>query len=261
MRLTIYQVDAFSDKPFAGNPAAVCPLESWIDDETMQNIAMENNLAETAFFVEKNGMYELRWFTPTVEVDLCGHATLASAFVLFEKLGYSGDTIHFYSPRSGNLNVSKTGTQYTLDFPTDQLKEMELTKELIDCFDLTPKKAVKGLTDYMVIFDNEEQIRSIEVNLEMLNRLEARGVIITAPGDQVDFVSRFFAPQSGVPEDPVTGSAHTSLCPYWSKQLEKNKMSAKQLSKRGGEVTVEQRGDRVNISGQAVLTLEGEIIF
>lgn len=261
MRLPIYQVDAFSDRPFAGNPAAVCPLDQWIDDQTMQQIAMENNLAETAFFVKKDDLFELRWFTPTVEVDLCGHATLASAYVLFEKLKYAGDSIRFYSPRSGTLLVRKKDKEYTLDFPADQLKEVALTRDLTSCFDHEPVKALKGLTDYMLIFEKESQVKSIEIDMGKISQLNARGVIITAPGEQVDFVSRFFAPQSGVAEDPVTGSAHTSLCPYWSKALAKTKLTARQLSKRGGDLKVEYQGNRVLISGQAVLTLQGEIIF
>jgi len=254
-----YQVDAFTNKVFGGNPAAVCPLNTWLDDTIMQQIAMENNLAETAFYVKKGEQYELRWFTPTVEVDLCGHATLAAAHILFNIEHYSGDVIRFYSPRSGTLTVSKKEDLLTLDFPTDSIKEIEITKVLSDGFNIKPLKAFKGKTDYMLIYENETQIRSIIPDFDHISKLDARGIIVTAKGDTVDFVSRFFAPQSGVNEDPVTGSAHTSLTPYWTKTLGKKELMAIQLSKRKGHLQCTYANDRVKISGQAKLYMTGEI--
>lgn len=259
MKLKIYQVDAFADKVFSGNPAAVCPLEEWLSDDLMQKIAMENNLAETAFYIKKDDLFEIRWFTPTVEVDLCGHATLAAAFVLFHHENHEGDVINFHSPRSGVLTVSRKGELLTLNFPADVLEEAELTDEIIDCFNIKPQLAFKGKTDYFLVFENEENIRNIQPGLNEISKLDARGVIITAEGDKADFVSRFFAPQSGINEDPVTGSAHTTLAPYWAGKLGKNEMTAIQLSGRKGFLQCRSLGDRVEISGQGRLYLKGEI--
>ncbi len=216
MKLKIYQIDAFTDKVFSGNSAAVCPLISWISDDVMQKIAMENNLSETVFYVRNNNQYEIRWFTPTIEIDLCGHATLAAAYVLFNFENYSSEIVHFYSPRSGALSVTKTDDLYTLNFPTDTINKTPLTQEILNCFDIAPKMALKGRTDYMIVFETEEQIKNIVPNFNEIAKLKSRGVMITAKGNQVDFVSRFFAPQSGINEDPVTGSAHTTLTPYWA---------------------------------------------
>ncbi|SKB68470.1 phenazine biosynthesis protein PhzF family [Parapedobacter luteus] len=259
MTLKIYQIDAFTDRVFSGNPAAVCPLDAWLDDTLMQQIAMENNLAETAFYVRRGGDYEIRWFTPTVEVDLCGHATLASAFVLFNYEGYGGDTIRFHSSRSGTLPVKREGEYLTLNFPTDVLEPAALTAELTAGFDIVPLAAYRGKTDYMLVFENEAQVRSVKPDLGRIAQLAARGVIITAAGNEVDFVSRFFGPQSGVDEDPVTGSAHTTLIPYWADKLRKDTLVAKQLSARGGWLQCRYLGDRVEISGQARRYLVGEI--
>ncbi|MGN6531748.1 MAG: PhzF family phenazine biosynthesis protein [Ginsengibacter sp.] len=240
----IYQVDAFANKIFSGNPAAVCPLGHWLSDETLQKIAMENNLAETAFYVKKEDGYELRWFTPAAEVDLCGHATLAAAFVLFNYENHHENMIHFHSPRSGKLTVAKDGTLLTLNFPTDKINPIELNEELISAFNIKPQFAFRGKTDYMLVFENEAQIKDVIVNYPTISKLNVRGVIITAKGDKVDFVSRFFAPAVGVNEDPVTGSAHTSLTPYWSKRLGKRferhatfntkRLFTMQVSKRPG---------------------------
>ncbi len=260
MSQKIYQVDAFAEEVFTGNPAAVCPLESWLSEEVMQQIAMENNLAETAFFVKDGDQYELRWFTPLVEVDLCGHATLAAAYVLFYHEGHLSDQIKFHSPRSGLLTVKRKGENLTLNFPTDKLEQIPVTEAILACFDEKPHTAIKGLTDYLFVFDNEQQIRKAEPDLIKIEELGDRGVIITARGDEVDFVSRFFAPQCGVPEDPVTGSAHTTLTPYWSKTLNRNEMNAIQLSKRTGHLKCTFLGDRVEISGKAKLYMIGEII-
>ena len=259
MKQKIYQVDAFAKSIFSGNPAAICPLEQWLSDELLQKIAMENNLAETAFYVKQGEQYEIRWFTPTVEVDLCGHATLAAAYVLFNHENYTGTNISFYSPRSGALSVSKNGTLLTLNFPTDQLKSIPITTELLSCFGSTPKAAFMGKTDYLLVFDTEEEIVNCHPVLANITPLPARGVIITAKGNTVDFVSRFFAPQSGIDEDPVTGSAHTSLTPYWAKELGKTEMTAMQLSERRGYLLCRYLNDRVEISGEGKLYLIGEI--
>lgn len=258
MKLKLYQVDAFAKEPFSGNPAAVCPLSHWLEDKVMQNIAMENNLAETAFYVEENGQLHIRWFTPGIEVDLCGHATLATAHVLFQHEGYAAQSINFQS-KSGLLTVTISGDTLTLDFPTDPIQEVPLTSELTAGFNVKPIKAFKGKTDYMLIYDNQEQITDLEFDLRLISKVNARGIIVTAPGKDVDFVSRFFAPQSGVDEDPVTGSAHTSLTPFWSKALGKKELTAIQMSPRKGYLHCQDLGDRTKISGKAITYLIGEI--
>lgn len=259
-KIQLYQVDAFTAELFKGNPAAVCLLNSgWIDDSLMQRIAAENNLAETAFIVPKKEIYEIRWFTPTVEVDLCGHATLASGYVLFNCLDYTQDVIRFYSHRSGELNVSRQGETLFLDFPADRLQVQDDAAEIKSCIGITPQAIYKGKTDYLVVLDTENQIASLRPDLLEIAKLDARGLIVTAKGDKVDFVSRFFAPQSGIDEDPVTGSAHTSLIPYWSEKLGKKEMKALQLSKRGGSLVCFNNGDRCLIGGEAQLYLTGEI--
>jgi|SRR5688572_4414209 len=257
----IYQVDAFADKVFAGNPAAVCPLENWLSDEILQKIAMENNLAETAFYVQQGDQFEIRWFTPAVEVDLCGHATLATAFVLFNHEEYTKDTIQFYSAKSGILTVTKNGELLTLNFPTDKFEAVALTDQLLKCFNLKPISAFKGKSDYLLLFSNEEAILNIQPNFNEIEKLDSRGVIISAKGNHVDFVSRFFGPQVGIKEDPVTGSAHTTLTPYWAKQLGKTELSAIQLSARKGHLQCKYLNDRVEISGRARLYLKGEIFI
>ncbi|PXV66348.1 PhzF family phenazine biosynthesis protein [Dysgonomonas alginatilytica] len=259
MEQRIYQIDAFTDKVFSGNPAAVCPLNKWLSDSVMQKIAMENNLAETVFYVKQDNHYEIRWFTPSVEVDLCGHATLAAAFVLFNYESYKENIIHFYSPRSGNLTVAKQGELLTLNFPTDVFESIPLTNELTDVFNITPEFAFRGKTDYLLVFTNEEQIKQLIPRFDRISKLDGRGVIVTAKGDEVDFVSRFFAPQSGIAEDPVTGSAHTTLTPYWSDILGKDELTAIQLSERRGYLKCKYLNDRVEISGQARMYLKGEI--
>lgn len=259
--MKIYQIDAFTHTLFSGNPAAVCPLKNWLTDDLMQKIASENNLAETAFYVQEENRFVIRWFTPTNEVDLCGHATLAAAYVLLHHEGYEGDTIHFYSPRSGNLMVSQKDSYLTLNFPSDELTTVPMTEELTNCFDREPVLAFKGKTDYLLVFETEEDIREVKPHLEVISKLDARGLIISAKGNVVDFVSRFFAPQVGIPEDPVTGSAHTTLIPYWSAQLNKTEMSAMQLSQRSGFLRCTYLNDRVEISGTAKLYLIGEIFI
>jgi predicted PhzF superfamily epimerase YddE/YHI9 len=259
MQIPIYQVDAFSNQLFKGNPAAVCPLTEWLPDELMQNIAQENNLAETAFLVPSDGGYEIRWFTPTVEVDLCGHATLASAHVVFHELGYSGDFVHFHSPRSGLLTVTKRGSELVLDFPCDTISQIEVEPIHNTGLSNAPKAVLKGKTDYLFVYDSEADIRALQPDFEALKTHPVRGIIVTAPGEKVDFVSRFFGPVCGVNEDPVTGSAHTTLTPYWSSVLGKTTLSALQLSERSGSLTCTLKGDRVEIAGESVLYLRGEI--
>jgi PhzF family phenazine biosynthesis protein len=259
MELKLYQVDAFSDVVFGGNPAAVVPLSEWLEDATLQRIAMENNLSETAFYVKKDGQFLLRWFTPEIEVDLCGHATLATAHVLFEHEGFQGNIVNFYSSRSGKLNVKKTENGLTLDFPTDTVARVTLSEELLACFSQKPIEAYRGKTDVVLILQHEIEIKQLQFDLARIKLIQARGVIATAKGKEVDFVSRFFGPQVGVPEDPVTGSAHTTLTPIWAEKLKKNKMTAKQLSARGGLLTCELLGERVEITGRAVTYMEGRI--
>jgi len=256
--MKLYIVDAFAERLFTGNPAAVCPLRKWLPDAVMQKIAFENNLAETAFVVKETDSYRIRWFTPTVEVDLCGHATLAAAHVLFNHLGYEANELTFNS-RSGLLKVTRDGLYLTLNFPADDLKQTDLTERFSNCFSIHPIAVYRGNTDYMLIYDSQSSIENIIPYYEAIAQLDARGVIITAPGEDADFVSRFFAPQSGINEDPVTGSAHTSLAPYWAEQLNKTKLTAFQLSQRGGALICEIKGDRVYISGRAITYLTGEI--
>ncbi|MCA0230764.1 MAG: PhzF family phenazine biosynthesis protein [Bacteroidetes bacterium] len=260
MQLSLYQLDAFTDKVFGGNPAAVVPLTSWLPDETMQAIAAENNLAETAFYVPTETGFHIRWFTPTVEVDLCGHATLASAYVLFSLENYAHDEINFDS-RSGILNVRKEGDWLVLNFPADSIhKQLLSPPALLEALgEISPVEILRGKTDFMAVLESEEQVRTLQPDIIVLSTLPARGVIITAPGDSVDFVSRFFAPQSGIAEDPVTGSAHTTLTPYWADKLGKTEMEALQVSARGGVLKTKLIGDRVEIAGQVKLYLRGTI--
>ncbi len=258
--MKIFQIDAFADKLFTGNPAAVCPLDAWISDELMQQIAAENNLSETSFLVPKNDGYEIRWFTPTVEVDLCGHATLASAHALVEYLQFEGNEINLYSPRSGKLPVRREGERYIMNFPSDEIAPVPSPNDLLESLNRIPLECYKGKTDYMLVFENEQQIIDLTPDFRMMAKVKARGVICTAPGDTCDFVSRFFGPQAGVDEDPVTGSAHTTLTPYWSARLEKKTLIGRQISKRGGTIYCEYLGDRVEIGGTAKTYLVGEIL-
>jgi PhzF family phenazine biosynthesis protein len=261
MKQKLYQIDAFTDKIFQGNPAAVCPLKSWLSDDLLQKIAMENNLSETAFFVKEGNKFLIRWFTPTIEVDLCGHATLASAFVIFNLEGFTENIIHFKSSNSGELTVTRSGEKLTLNFPADVLKPVLMTREIIECFNIKPKAVFKGKTDYLLVYEKENEISGLTPRLENISRLECRGIIVTAPGEKTDFVSRFFGPQSGVDEDPVTGSAHTSLTPYWAERLGKQSLTALQLSERKGYLECKYLKERVEISGHCRLYLEGEIII
>lgn len=262
MNLPLYQVDAFADAVFKGNPAAVCPLNRWLPDEMLQAIAMENNLSETAFFVkdENSGTYRLRWFTPVSEVDLCGHATLASAHVLFEHLNFGGDRVTFDS-NSGNLTVWRRDSWLVMDFPAADYEREAPPMELHNALGFMAVEVYRG-ADYLWVLESEEEVRKVEPDMRELKNVQTRGVIVTAPADngQVDFVSRFFAPAVGVDEDPVTGSTHTMLIPYWSGRLDKTEMIARQLSRRGGTLKCRMAGKgRVEIAGQARTFLTGTI--
>lgn len=255
--LTFYQLDAFTAEVFRGNPAGVCPLEAWLSGELMQAIAAENNLSETAFFVRRGQDYDLRWFTPTTEVDLCGHATLASAYVISHYLEPDRRQMRFLS-RSGPLEVSRAGELLTLDFParpSEPFADAALVAAAVGRTTLAVEKA--GMM--LALLENEAAVRAAAPDLAKVAALPSDGLIITAPGESCDFVSRYFAPHAGIPEDPVTGSAHCVLAPFWSKRLDKAKMSARQVSARGGELEVEDKGARVLISGRVAPYLEGRI--
>lgn len=257
MKLDLYQIDAFAKKAFEGNPAAVVPLMTWLSDEVMQSIAAENNLAETAFFVPTDTGFYIRWFTPTKEIALCGHATLASAFVLYEYLDYQQNQIEFDS-LSGILKVQKKADCLILDFPNQRPAATEISQDLITGLGMTPSSCFES-EDIIAVLDNEADVIAITPDFDALSKLPLRGVIVTAPANDYDFVARFFAPKYGIPEDPVTGSAYTQLAPYWAECLDKNTLTAKQLSARGGELECTVVGDRVLISGHAVSYLQGEI--
>jgi PhzF family phenazine biosynthesis protein len=257
MKIRQYQVDAFATRAFEGNPAAVCPLESWLDDGLLQAIAEENNLSETAFFVPSDEGFRLRWFTPGSEVDLCGHATLATAHVLFEHLGHPGQAIAFET-RSGPLTVKRRGGLLEMDFPARPPTPCTGPEILARALGRQPLEVLRA-DDYLVVFDSEATVRGIRPDFSLLGTLDLRGVIITAPGGPDDFVSRFFAPRLGIPEDPVTGSAHCTLAPYWAARLGKRRLSARQVSKRGGSIVCELNDGRVLLSGSAVTFMEAEI--
>jgi len=250
-----FVVHAFTDTVFGGNPAGVCPLESWLDERLMQRIAAENRLSETAFFVAGEDGYDLRWFTPAAEVDLCGHATLASAFVLFEELGLEGEGIRF-SSRSGPLTVWRAGQALGMDFPSRPASPIAPPEALLAGLGRTPSETLQS-RDLLAVFASEHEVRSIDPDLDALASLDCTGVIVTAPGDDVDFVSRFFAPRVGVSEDPVTGSAHCTLTPYWADRLGRSRLAARQVSARGGELACRLAGDRVHVAGHAVLYTKG----
>lgn len=257
MKLQIYQVDAFTSELFGGNPAAVIPLNEWLPDEAMQNIGLENNLSETAFFVKEGNEYQIRWFTPTVEVPLCGHATLASAYVIFNFFEESANELHFLS-KSGELIVTKEKNLISLNFPANKPKPAEPDPKILEAVTAEHKEILLNKT-YLAIFDDEETVRNMKPNIRVLDDLDADGLIISAKGNEVDFVSRYFVPTAGIDEDPVTGYAHTILTPYWSEKLNKKKLHALQVSERGGELWLEDLGDRVKISGNTTLYLKGEI--
>lgn len=265
MKLRLYQVDAFADRLFSGNPAAVCPLDgdleagqTWLPDSQMQQIAAENNLAETAFYIRSGKRHAIRWFTPACEVDLCGHATLATGYVVFAYDEYQGDTVEFAS-RSGVLRVRREGDLLVLNFPADPVRPAQAGERLVRAIGREPGECYQGRTDCLLVYANEEQVAALSPDFGELAQVPARGIIATAPGREVDFVSRFFGPQVGVNEDPVTGSAHTTLTPFWAARLGKLELTARQLSKRGGSLRCRVAGDRVEIAGRAVPYLEGTI--
>lgn len=258
MQLPIYQIDAFAGELFAGNPAAVVPLERWIDDALLQSIATENNLSETAFFIPVGAHYELRWFTPSAEVRLCGHATLASAHVIYNELGDQSERLQFET-LSGTLSVEREGETLLMDFPARLPELCPAPDGIGESLGREPVECHMAGDDYLMVFDRESDIPGISPDFRALGRLECRGVIVTAPGESADFVSRFFAPSVGVPEDPVTGSAHCALAPYWAERLGKKRLRGFQLSRRGGEVICEVRDDRVGLAGRTVKFLEGHI--
>ncbi len=260
MKLPIYQVDAFTERLFGGNPAAVCPLEEWLPDATMQAIAAENNLSETAFFVREEGGYLLRWFTPEIEVDLCGHATLASAFIIFQFLEPAKRTIAFRTLKAGVLSVTREGDLISMDFPSRPATPTASDPALAAALGKAPL-GVRVARDHMAIYEHAADIAGLSPDFRALGKLDCFSVIVTAPGENgVDFVSRFFGPAQGIDEDPVTGSAHCTLIPYWAERLGKTEgLQARQLSRRGGALTCGLKGDRVSIAGRAILYLKGEI--
>jgi PhzF family phenazine biosynthesis protein len=259
MRIPIYQIDAFADGPFTGNPAAVCPLDGWLPADVMQAIAAENNLSETAFFVPEGDGYRLRWFTPTVEVDLCGHATLAAAFVVLRSIAPERGSIRFFTEKAGTLTVARDGERLALDFPAMPPQPCAISDPVAAALG-KPPAALLAARDYLAFYASADEIASLNPDFPAIAALDRFAVIVTAPGaDEIDFVSRFFAPAHGVDEDPVTGSAHCTLIPYWAERLGKSLLEARQLSRRGGRLSCALQGDRVSIAGRAVLFLEGTI--
>jgi PhzF family phenazine biosynthesis protein len=257
MTIPFYEILAFTNRLFAGNPAGICILKEWLPDQLMQKIAAENNLPETAFFIDRGSYYDIRWMSPTAEIDLCGHATLGSAHVLFQHLGRSGTSLKFQS-QSGELRVDRGDDRLVLDFPAQPAISCDAPPSLADSLGAQPQEVFKG-RDYMAVFERQEHVAALTPNFTQLSKLDGQGVFVTAPGNDCDFVSRYFAPRVGVPEDPVTGSIHCVLIPYWSKRLGKRELRARQLSKRGGELFCEDRGARVGIGGTAITYVEGEI--
>lgn len=258
MTIPIFQVDAFTEHLFGGNPAAICPLSEWLPAPQMQKIAAENNLAETAFFIPQGNDFELRWFTPEFEIDLCGHATLATAHILFTLLGYERDVIHFHTLKAGTLSVHRLGDKYILDFPSRIPQAAQVPPGLIKAMGGNPVEILRS-RDYFLVYEKESDIVSLSPDFVELSKIDSIGFIATAPGDTCDFVSRFFAPSAGINEDPVTGSAHCNLIPYWADRLGKENMHAYQVSARRGELWCQLKGDRVLMSGKAVTYLKGEI--
>lgn len=258
MNIDLYQVDAFASKPFEGNPAAVCPLETWLDDGVLQAIATENNLSETAFFVPTESGYQLRWFTPAVEVDLCGHATLAAAWVIFNMLGDSAELLQFET-RSGQLLVRRDGDELAMNFPAKVVEPFTMEAEVKAALGINEIEELLISDDIVVVVNDAQLIESLTPDMQQLKRLPGRGIVVTAKGSDVDVVSRWFGPKAGVEEDPVTGSAHTSLAPYWAKRLGKQQLTARQGGARKGALSCEIEGDRVIIKGRVTPYLKGVI--
>ena len=257
MRIPYYVVDAFTARTFGGNPAGVCPLQNWLADDLLQRIAAENNLAETAFFVRNGEDYHLRWFTPVLEVDLCGHATLASAFILFTELNHPGPTVRFHT-RSSWLAATRRAETIELDFPSRPPQPCSAPPELLRGLGLPPREVLKS-RDFFAVYNSQAEVAALNPDMALLSQLDSLGVIATASGEDADFVSRFFAPKAGIPEDPVTGSAHSTLIPYWAGRLHKTEMFARQISRRGGELYCRHLGERVAIGGRAVIYCRGEL--
>jgi len=260
MELDLYQVDAFAENVFSGNPAAIVPLFEWLSDDLMQSIATENNLSETAFFVRKGEYFELRWFTTESEVDLCGHATLASAHVLYEHLDYADPAVVFET-QSGRLFVDREDNKYSLDVPAWGVREIQVTERVAKALGVRPVELYMGERDMMAVFDNERTVRELTPDFRLVSQLDGMCMICTAPALDFDFVSRTFVPEEGIPEDPVTGSAHCTLVPFWADRLGKSELSAFQASKRGGRLDCEHLSDRVKIAGKCVTYLKGQIIL
>ena len=258
MGVPIYYIDAFTDRLFSGNPAAVI-FSQLNDEKLMQNIAAENNLSETAFIREENDLYHIRWFAPLCEIDLCGHATLASAYIFFKYVNPNSSLFTVQSKKNGTLHVTKKSDLLVLDFPKDSLSISHEIKLVENIIDIKPVELYRGRDDLLAIVDSEDLVRNLNINFELLNNINARGLIVSSLGEDCDFVSRFFAPSAGVSEDPVTGSAHTSLIPYWSKKLKKSKLLAHQISQRGGVLFCEDLGERVHIGGKAIEYMKGDI--
>lgn len=258
MELDIYQVDAFANEAFSGNPAAVIPLYEWLSDDLMQKIAEENNLSETAFFVKKGEYFDLRWFTPESEVDLCGHATLASAYVIYNYLEYDDPAVVFET-RSGRLFVDREGESYSMDFPAWTVREIQVTERVSKALGVRPAELYMGERDMMAVFENENDVRTMAPDFRLVSQLDGMCMICTAPGLDYDFVSRTFVPEQGIPEDPVTGSAHCTLVPFWAARLGKAQLNAYQASRRGGILKCQNLGDRVKIAGSAVTYMRGTI--
>ena len=260
-KIKIFQVDAFTNNLFSGNPAAVCILDNWLSDSIMQSIAQENYLSETAFLIKKKDKFFLRWFTPKVEIDLCGHATLATAHIIYSEMNYKTQYIEFNIKSGDILTVRRNNNLLTMNFPAYDPKITDQSlDELYEAFGVRPKLFLYNKYG-LAVFDNEEEIIKIVPKINVIEQFSYNGIIVTAPGENVDFVSRFFAPKFGIPEDPVTGGAHCELIPYWSKRLNKDKMIAKQLSKRGGMIYCSYLGDRVTMGGEAITFMKGELLL
>lgn len=263
MTIRFFQVDAFADRPFGGNPAGVCPLDAWLPDDAMQAIAAENNLSETAFFVsarDGDADYDLRWFTPTVEMDLCGHATLAAAYVLAEHLGDAREVVRF-STMSGALAVEREGDRFVLDFPAMRSEPADDPRTYADALGAMPREVHRADTFALAVYDTQAEVANLRPDMASLAALADPAVIATAPGERHDFVSRCFVPKAGIPEDPVTGSAHCALIPYWARRLGKTALGARQISSRGGELACALEGERVKIGGRCALYLEGRLLI
>jgi PhzF family phenazine biosynthesis protein len=262
MYLPVFHVDAFTNKPFQGNPAAVCPLNQWLDDDLLRAVAAENNLSETAYFVPEDDQYALRWFTPRCEVQLCGHATLASALVIMQIVSPDRTSVRFSTRFSGTLAVLRAADLLAMDLPAKPPWNCAHPPgDLMDGLGVTPTSVMQVEDNYFAVYEQEEDIRRIRPDLSLLEKLHPAGVAVTAPGNDSDFVSRYFAPSYGIPEDPVTGSTHCSLAPYWAGRLGKSSLHARQVSERGGELWCEVQGERVIVKGNAVLTLRGELLI